>query len=200
MSSIVFRNFEMRDVKCIYHFKNHRNINDHTVGNYKEISYEEAERWVEKCIYNDSSYKYWVIATNDENQEIIGWCGLCNIDDKKKKAGLRGITIVDSKFRFLGKACYETCIFLLEYVFETLKYDSLYTITLETHRYINSLIEAFFPVESRKSNNSIVKNGGKLEILVYEATKEQYFEAKRNGDLEFQNVFCRLKNLLNKKL
>ena len=86
--SVLFRDFEERDIDFIYKWKNDEKLNSLIVGEFKKMSYEEAVNWVHGCMGEHETYKYWAICTNDDEKRIVGWVSLSSIDKVNQSACL----------------------------------------------------------------------------------------------------------------
>lgn len=192
MKRVILRRFEERDVDFIYKTKNNRSINQYVMADFKELSYEDAEKWVERCMQVNESFVFWAIAENNEFQNIIGWCGISYIDKKNSNALFHGITINNSNYQD-GYACYEASLQVIKYVFETLNLNRLYTSCLASHKFSNIFIETIFSKREGILRNAFYKDGKYHNVVLYAILKEEYYEAKSLGHFESDYVFARIK-------
>lgn len=85
--TVIFRDFEERDIDFIYRCKNDEKLNSMIVGQWHPFTYEEACDWVHGCMGEHETYKFWAIATNDEEKRLTG-INLClakNVSESKEE-------------------------------------------------------------------------------------------------------------------
>ena len=97
--TVCFRDLEERDIDFIYKCKNDEKLNSMIVGQWHPFTYEEAAKWVHGCMGEHETYKFWAIATNDEEKRIVGWISLSNIYKVNRSACSHGIVIADPAYR-----------------------------------------------------------------------------------------------------
>ena len=78
--TVIFRDFEERDIDFIYKCKNDEKLNSLIVAQYHPFTYEEAVQWVHGCMGEHDTFKFWAIATNDDEKRIVGWVAVSHID------------------------------------------------------------------------------------------------------------------------
>ncbi|MDE6339723.1 MAG: GNAT family N-acetyltransferase, partial [Muribaculaceae bacterium] len=145
--TVCFREFETRDIDFIYKCKNDEKLNSMIVGHFKPFSYEDAENWVHGCMGDHDSYKFWAIATNDDEKRIIGWASLSNIDRYNQSAHFHGIVIGDKNYND-GRAWIESYLFILNYVFDVLCINRLTGSHLVDHPMSGAIAAAmYFDIE-----------------------------------------------------
>lgn len=178
---VSFRDFEERDIDFVYRAKNNIKIQKDIVKDIQGFSYQEAIDWVNGCMKQNQNYKFWAICTNDEFQNIVGWCGISSIDYTNRKVCARGITIVNPKYTD-GIAWYETYKFMSEYVFTVLNFNRFYTITLTSNIQSMMFNERLF-LNSREGlmKQAIYKNGKYHDVAIHAILKEDYQKLKDNG-------------------
>lgn len=198
-SRVRFRDFEDRDVDFIYKAKNSRKIKRDIVKDIQEFTYEDAIKWVQGCMRQDSRYKFWAISTNDEFENIVGWCGISSIDYENRKVCARGVTIVDPRYND-GIAWYETYMFMSEYVFDILKFNRFYTITLTSNVQSMMFNERLF-LNTREGllKQAILKNGVYHDVAIHAILKDQY-EVLKKGNLSIDNYLENFKKILNSEV
>ena len=97
--TVLFRDFEERDIDFVYQCKNDEKLNSMVVGQWHPFTREEAKQWVYGCMGVHDSYRFWAICTNDNEKRIVGWISLSNIDNETKRAHFHGIVIADPLYR-----------------------------------------------------------------------------------------------------
>lgn len=193
MKKIVsFRDFELRDVDFIYKAKNDRRVNATIVGDFKDFSFEEAVEWVRGCMSHEGNYRYWAVCSNDENLNIVGWCGISDIDLINKSACFRTITIYHPQYRDTI-AWYATWSFVLNYVFEELKLIRLSATCLPTNKFHYNLLAQFPNAYEGIMKQSICKNGEYVDVALFSILRDEYLLSKNSGVLDFEVVQSQLK-------
>lgn len=194
METVLFRDFEERDVDSIYKWKNDEQLNSMIVGQYHPFSYEEAINWVHGCMGEHKTYKFWAICTNDEEKQIIGWCALSNIDFINRSASTHSIVIGNYYYQD-GFAWLETVLFLFEYAFERLGLNRLYGESLVGHKISNFVEGLMFMKQEGIHRQAVYKNGRFYDVSYAAILKDEYFLHKTAGDYEMPSIIRRLKKL-----
>lgn len=189
---IIFRDFELRDVDFIYRVKNDRRVSETIVGDYTNFSYEDAVNWVRGAAKHDENYRYWAICTNDEFQNIVGWCGISEIDSVHKMAAFKTITIYSPEYRDLY-TWYYSWMFILDYVFCKLDFNRVYSIVLTSHKFHMQVFE-IFPKSYEGLLRHVVKKGEKyVDIALVGINRDDYNSLLKQGKLDFDFVITSLK-------
>lgn len=196
---IVFRRFEERDVDFIYKAKNNPRINLYTIGSFHPITMESALEWVHGCMKDSSDYKFWAISTNDEENKIIGWCGLCDISNANKSACIKGITIDNATYRN-GVAWFEAYCFLMDYVFRTLNFNRLYSVSLLSNKHASTINNLFFNSTEGILKQAICKDGAFYDIVINAILKEEYEILYKNGMIDSSVFVEKLKEYTHNRI
>lgn len=188
MNTIVLRKFEERDIDFIYRCKNDEKLNSMVVGNWKPLTYEEAAQWVRNCMKGDrSDLKFWAVATNDDEQRIVGWVCLSQIDKQNKSACHHGIFIGDNDYRD-GTAMFEAMNYSLAYVFQDLGLHRVYGSCLSIHQTSPHMLNALgFSLEGIE-RDSVCKNGRYYDISKYALLDNNYKNYLKEGRYETKNL------------
>lgn len=194
MSTVLFRDFEERDIDFIYRCKNDEKLNSMIVGQWHPFSYEEATRWVHGCMGYHETYKFWAIATNDAEKRIVGWVSLSEIDKMNESAFYHGIVIADKKYKD-GFAWLESYLFIMKYVFEELGFNRLHGSSIVGHEISNSASDIFLWTQEGVLRQAIKKNGIYCDIKISSILRSEYMENKENGEYEFVKILRRIKQL-----
>ena len=196
-SSVIFRDFEERDIDFVYRCKNDEKLNSLIVGEWHPFTYEETLKWVNGCMGYHETYKFWAICTNDDEKRIVGWVSLSQIDKVNQSVCYHGIVIADTAYRD-GFAWIETYFFILQYVFETLKLNRLYGSSIVGHKQSNIAGELFlFKVEGIQ-REAVFREGKFYDVRQTSILKREYFENKRNGEYTMRAILKRLRSLRHK--
>lgn len=193
-STVIFRDFEERDIDFIYRCKNDEKLNSMIVGQFRPFSREDAENWVHGCMGEHETYKFWAIATNDEEKKIVGWTALSSIDRENQKACLHGIVIGDEIYQD-GFAWMETYLFVFKQTFEVYGLNRLYGTHLSDHKTSALSMDLFFWTHEGTLRKAICKNGVFHDLNYTAILNEDYEYHKALGDYDFSNILKRLRKL-----
>lgn len=178
--SICLRDFEERDVDFIFRCKNDESLNEMIVGQSQKITYEDARRWVDGCIGEHETYKFWAICTNDAKKEIVGWVSLSNIDSANCSACHHGIVIGEKSYRD-GFAMFEAMLLSMDYAFNVIKVHRLYGSCLSEHKVSPHMLFALgFTLEGEK-RDAIYKHGKYYNLLEYGLLRDEYIRHYNDG-------------------
>lgn len=195
--SVLFREFEERDIDYIYKWKNDEKLNSMIVGKFHPFTFEEAKNWVEGCIGNHETYKYWAICTNDNEKRIVGWASISQINKDNQSACYHGIVIADNNYRN-GFAWIETYCFILKYTFETLGLNRLYGSSIIGNKQSNMATHLFLFTIEGVLRQAIIKKGKFYDLRLCSILKDEYFRNKENGEYEFKTILKRFRSLMKK--
>lgn len=199
INRVSFRDFEDRDVDFVYKTKQSSKVNISVIGDYSNFTYEDAVKWVEGCKDQNSNYRFWAICTNDSFQNIIGWCSICNIDHNNKKVAFHGVTIADPKYRD-GVAWYETYYFILDYVFNVLNFNRLYSMSLTTNKSTNTFNMLFFNSEEGILKQAIYRRGQYHDMVIHAIIKEEFEKYMSEGLFDFDVYMSKFKQLFSQNV
>ncbi len=195
--TVTFRDFEERDIDFIYKCKNDEKLNSMIVGQFKPFSYEDAVKWVHGCMGEHDTFKFWAIATNNEEQRIVGWVSISEINHYSKTAMFHGIVIGDKSYRN-GFAWIESYLYILSYVFDKLgfyrfgdsclcKNSSSMTMNAVMNFHLDGVLRQI-----------CYKNGKYYDKAMFSILREEYLSSKGNGDYEIKRILGRIKDSLIK--
>lgn len=192
-STVLFRDFEERDINFVFKCKNDQKLNANIIGNFKPFTYTDAEKWVHGCMGTHESFRFWAVCTNDEEKRIIGWISLSNIDKNNKSAHFHGIVIGDKEYQD-GFAWIESYLFILEYTFQKLFLNRLTGSHLESHPMSGAIASAlFFKVEGI-FRQAFFKNGAFIDEIFVAILQEEYNYHKERGDYDIYKVVTSIIN------
>lgn len=192
--SVLFRDFEERDIEFIYKWKNDAKLNSLIVGEFKKMSYEEAVNWVHGCMGEHETYKYWAICTNDDEKRIVGWVSLSSIDKVNQSACFHGLVIADKEYQD-GMAWIDSYLFIYHYVFEVLNFNRVYGTRLVIHKQTNAMGKIMMSKQEGVLRQAVFQNGRFYDLVVGSVLKSEYFENKERGDYEMRAIIKRIKEL-----
>ena len=189
--TVIFRDFEERDIDFIYKCKNDEKLNSMIAAQYHPFSYEEAAKWVHGCIGKHDSYKFWAVATNDVEQRIVGWVSISHIDYNNMSAFYHGIVIGDNDYKD-GFAWIESYLFILDYVFSTLKLHRLYGENIVGHKQSIRISKAMFFQYEGVKREALYKNGKFFDLEIYSILIAEYQSHIKSGDYDISKIIDRL--------
>lgn len=189
--TVLFRDFEERDIDFIYRCKNDEKLNSLIVGPYHPFTYEEAVKWVHGCMGEHDTYKFWAVCTNDEEKRIVGWVSISQIDHTNKSACFYGIVIADEEYRD-GTTWMDSCLFIFDYVFEKLKFNRLHGSNLEKQKASTCMGLALCEQVEGIARQAIFKNGEFNNVVYTSILRDEYIYHKQNGDYEYKKIIARL--------
>lgn len=129
---VYLRAFELDDYKLINMWRKDEEDYKLVAGNKYFVSSEKDKKWVEEKIFNDAKDIYLAICIK-ENDEMIGYLSIKNIDWRNSKAEWGGITIGERQHRGKGYSL-EAAYLMLEHVFCELGLNRFYGYWLEANK------------------------------------------------------------------
>lgn len=199
-TTVCLRSFDERDIDFIYKCKNDEKLNSMVVGNWKPLTYEESAQWVRNCMKGDrSDLKFWAVATNDDEQRIVGWVCLSQIDNQNKSACHHGIVMGDNDYRD-GTAMFEAMVLSLAFAFKNLEVHRVYGSCLSVHPTSPHMLNALGFCLEGIEKDSVYKKGHYYDISKYALLENDYKNYLREGRYEIKNlVKLFIKSLKSKK-
>ena len=191
MHTVVFRDFEKRDVSFIHRCKNDEKLNSLIVGNFHPFSMAESMEWVNGCMGEHDTFKFWAICTNDDDNRIVGWVSISEIDYVNSSACFHGIVIGDENYRD-GLAWIESYLFIYDYVFNKLGLNRLYGSNIEEQKASYCMALAMFERVEGIARQSVFKDGRYHNVVYASILKDEYLLHKQRGDFAFNKIVYRL--------
>ena len=195
--TVCFRDFEERDIDFIYKCKNDEKLNSMIVGQWHPFTYEEAAKWVHGCMGEHETYKFWAIATNDEEKRIVGWTALSNIDKANMSAFFHSIVIGDEKYRN-GFPWVETQLFTIAYAFEELQVNRLGYSCLSEHPTSMTIAPVMFFKQEGLLRNAVYKHERYYDEALFSLLKDEYYQHKKAGEYELESTILRYASIVKK--
>ena len=192
--TVIFRDFEERDIDFIYRCKNDEKLNSMIVGQFRSFSREDAEKWVHGCMGEHETYKFWAIVTNDKEKKIIGWMSLSKIDKLNKSASFHGIVIADPMYRD-GMAWIECYLYIFYYTFEVLKLHRLYGENIVEHIASTAIAYAMGMKNEGTKREALLRDQGLYsDIVTYGILDNEYFVMSQNDEYNTNAIIERIIN------
>ncbi len=189
--TVIFRDFEERDIDFIYKCKNDEKLNSLIVSQYHPFTYEEASEWVHGCMGEHEAYKFWAIATNDEEKRIIGWVSISHIDNINKSVAFHGIVIGDNDYKD-GFAWIESYLFIMDYVLSKMQFHRLCGENLVEHKHSIKISNALFFQQEGIQRDAVYRDGEYHNVATYSILNSEYQSHFKNGDYDMTKIIDRL--------
>lgn len=196
--TVCFRDFEERDIDFIYKCKNDEKLNSMIVGQWHPFTYEEAAKWVHGCMGEHETYKFWAIATNDEEKRIVGWAAISDIDSSNHSCTTHSIVINDPDYND-GFAWLETVCHMFEYAFEKLGLNRVYGESLVGHPMSNRIGQIMYMQTEGIMRQAAFKNGRFYDLQMDAILRDEYFTHRDAGDYEMMKTIRRLRKILKEE-
>ncbi|HVQ01208.1 MAG TPA: UDP-4-amino-4,6-dideoxy-N-acetyl-beta-L-altrosamine N-acetyltransferase [Candidatus Thermoplasmatota archaeon] len=148
-------------------WRNSSTVNQFMITNH-HISKKEHHQWLTN-LKTKKNAKVWIIKYRDTP---IGLAYLTHIDYEKKSTGW-GFYIADESVRGKGVGSTTLCR-LMEYVFETLRFQTMHTQVLENNTIAMHLYEKFGFTKDETKTESLERNGVRLGIFYMVISKETW--------------------------
>ena len=195
--TVCFRDFEERDIDFIYKCKNDERLNSMIVGQWHPFTYEEASKWVHGCMGEHETFKFWAIATNDDERRIVGWAALSQIDKVNNSAFFHSIVIVDERYRN-GFPWVETQLFVITYAFEQLQVNRLGYSCLSEHPSSMTIAPVMFFSQEGLLRDAVYKHERYYDEALFSLLKDEYYLHKNAGDYELDSTILRYASIARK--
>ena len=166
-SNIVIRKFEFKDIE-----EKVRIINDKENNKYLHydlpLEYEKTIDWFNKNVNNKKRNDF----TIEYNNEVAGFIGLLNIDEKNLKAEY--YICVDNKFTRKGIA-YNSSLLLLKYAFNEKKLNKVYLYTEAENIKAQALFEKLKFRKEGLFKDDLIYNEKKIYRYAYGICKDDFY-------------------------
>lgn len=196
--TVVFRDFEDRDIDFIYKWKNDEELNKMTVGQFHPFTYKEAVKWVRGCMGEHETYKFWAVCKNDEEKEIIGWTSLAKIDKGNQSAFFYGIVIGNPQYR-KGLPWIEIQQYVMEYAFMKLGIHRLEYSCLAEHPSSMAIAPVMFFQCEGMFRQAAFKNDRFYDVAYFGILREEYIEHREKGEYELESIIGRYATIKKRK-
>ena len=196
--TVLFREFEERDIDFVYRCKNDEKLNSMTVGQWHRFTYDEAVKWVHGCMGKHDDFKFWAICTNDKEKRIIGWMALSQIDKINKSVLTHSIVVNDSDYND-GYAWIEAVLHMFSYSFDTLGMNRVWGKSVVGHPMSGRIGRLLFMTNEGTMRQANYKNGHFVDIQIDAILREEYYSHRNDGDYEIMKIIRRLRNILKEE-
>ncbi|MEN8121646.1 MAG: GNAT family protein [Bacteroidota bacterium] len=165
------RALELDDYIKINKWHQEYKIYSRVTGNKYFIAKARDKEWVKSVVLHDSNKKYWAICLK-ENDEMIGYFSVIDIDWRNRKANIGGITI-GQEYQNLRMG-HDALDQVLKYVFNELGLNKLYTTYLENHIVTGRGIKKFGFKEEVLLREEVYKLGKYHNVIIASLLRKEY--------------------------
>ena len=164
-------------------------------GTSRKFTFEDAKKWLEGCMGDHETYKFWAVCTNDIEKRIVGWISLSQIDRDNHCACHHGIVIGDKDYRD-GTVMFEAMLLSMDYAFNILHLHRLYGSCLSEHKTSPHMLNSLgFNLEGTQKD-AVYRNGRYYDVLDYAMLNEEYLRLDKNNVFEIDQLIMGFVNSL----
>lgn len=189
--TIYLRLFEPADYEKTYLWHNDFDLQKSTCGPLRFVSKEIEKSWVlSKSAHNQTDIYLAICLV--ENDEMIGWYSISNIDFLNRKCHCSGVVIGDRRYRD-GEAYIETGKLAFEYIMNELNMNRVSASCLRENVMSRAEMESSFWHLEGIERQSVFKNGKYHDVCNYSILRDEYLQNKeREGFGVFEDKVRRL--------
>lgn len=181
-NTIYLRLLEPEDYETTYKWRTEFDIQKMTCGPIRFISKEMEKEWALGRSHDNTRNIYLAICLI-ENDEMIGWYSINNIDFLNRKCHCGGIVIGNKRYRD-GVAYREAGDLAFQFIINELNMNRISGSCLKEHVLSRADMEASFWKLEGIERQAIYKNGEYHDICHYAILREEYLEHLHNGDYD----------------
>ena len=191
---IYLRLLEPEDYETTHAWRVNFDMQKMTCGPIRFISKEMEKNWVQSKSISNISETYLAICLV-ENDKMIGWISINDIDHRNQKCKCGGIVIGDKQHQD-GMAAFEAGRLMLSYIFDELNMNMVRGACLKEHVFSRANMEAKFYVLEGVERDGIFKGGKFHDIMHYSLCRRDWRKHVENGDYEDNKVIKRIVKLI----
>lgn len=191
---IYLRLLEPEDWETTHNWRVNYDMQKMTCGPIRFISKEMEKNWVQSKSLSNIAEIYLAICLV-ENDKMIGWISINDIDHRNQKCKCGGIVIGDKQHQD-GMAAFEAGRLMLSYIFDELNMNMVRGACLKEHVFSRANMEAKFYALEGIEKEGIYKSGKFHDILHYALSRKEYYLHRENGDYDDSKVIKRLVRLV----
>ena len=177
---VYLRLFEPGDYEKTYLWHNDYDLMSTTSGLFRFVSKEIERNWVQSKAENNQKDIYLAICAI-ENDEMIGWYSISNIDYVNRKCLCSGVVIGDKRYKD-GLAFQEAGDLAFSYIIDELNMNRVSGSCLLENALSRAAMEAGFWTLEGIERQAVYKNGKYHDVCHYSILREEYLEHLKNGD------------------
>lgn len=191
---VYLRLFEPEDYEKTYIWHNDFDIQKTTCGPLRFVSKEIEKNWVlSKATHNQTDIYLAICLV--ENDEMIGWYSINNIDYLNRKCHCGGVVIGDKRYRD-GVAYQEASDLAFGYIITELNMNRISGTCLREHIVSRAAMEASFWKLEGIERQTVYKGGCYHDICHYAILRDDYLEHCKKGD--YNNLPSRIAKMVRK--
>jgi len=178
---INFRALKLEDALFINKLRQEETMEQLIGGVKRPVAYERDLKWVEDLILKDNQTFIYFAITRINNDEIIGYTSISEIDYRNGTCFWSGIKLDSAK---AGKGIgTEVALKVLKYVFEELRMERCRAECLEQHEVALRLMLKVGYKQEGLMRKTIFKNGTHNNQWLLSVIREDYIVIKQNFGL-----------------
>lgn len=180
---VYLRLLEPEDYVNTYRWRNDLEIQSSIGGGpMRFISKEMEHNWTQKVSLDNTNNLYLAICLI-ENDQMIGWYSINDIDYRNRKCFCGGVVIGEKKYRD-GIAYKEAGNLAFRYIINELNMNRVTGSCLREQVMSRAMMEASFWKLEGIAREAVFKNGDYHDKCYYAILRSEYFEHLKNGDYE----------------
>lgn len=189
--TIYLRLFEPEDYEKTYIWHNDYEIQRNTCGPIRQVSKAIEKAWVEKMANNNLKDIYLAICLI-ENDEMIGYYSINNIDHLNRKCHCGGVVIGDKRYRD-SVAYQEAGELAFLYIMNELNMNRVTGSCLREHIISRAAMEASFWKLEGIERQAIYKEGRYHDVCHYAILRDEWLEyIKQKGYVDLERRTAKL--------
>ena len=178
---IKFRAFQMGDEVFINQLRDDDNREAKVGGNKRFVSIDRERKWVNDIIMADNQREMYFAITENNNNEIIGYTSISDIDYQNGTCFWSGIKLSP---HCAGKGYgLQVALRILKYVFEELRMVRCIGMCQESHTSAKRLMEKSGYQEEALMRKRLFKNGGHINQYLMAVIDTDYCGVKEKFNL-----------------
>lgn len=177
---IYLRLLEPEDYETTYKWRNDYEMQKMTCGSVRFISKEMEKEWALKRSLDNINNIYLAICLI-ENDKMIGWYSINNIDYRNRKCHCGGVMIGDKDYRD-GCAYQEAGDLAFLYIINELNMNRISGSCLREHILSRAVMEASKWKLEGIERQAIFKNGTYHDVCHYAILRDDFLEYLKNGE------------------
>ena len=191
---VYLRLLEPEDAELTYKWRDDDSLQKMLCAPIRFNSKSLEKNWATHYSTNDSRDIYLAICLV-ENDKMIGWYSINNIDFRNRKCHCGGIVIGDKQYKD-GFAYREAGDLAFQYIINELNMNRVTGSCLKEHILSRADMEASYWRLEGIERQAIYKNGTYHDVCHYAILKDEYIEHLKNGD--YDNLTLRVAKAVRK--
>ena len=179
---VYLRLLEPEDYVNTYRWRNDLAMQSSIGGPVRFISKEMERNWAQKVSLDNTNNLYLAICLI-ENDKMIGWYSINDIDYRNRKCFCGGVVIGEKEYQD-GMAYKEAGSLAFRYIIDELNMNRITGACLKEHVLSRAMMEASYWELEGVARESVFKNGEYHDICHYAILRSDYFLHLKNGDYD----------------